>query len=873
MPYRFTAFLAVGRLLAHVLPHMLHSVALLYCSEGESTAVRQRLGDSAEIVSIELDAPLDERFDLAIIGELAARKQAIVTAVLDKLGGRPLIALASTTNDAGAYSDEVYVLDIKDLHQLPYIITRERRLREAELLLRRSERRYHDMVEDANEGLWIVDATGKTTFANRKMATLLGSTVPEVIGASMLDFIDDEWRSAAESALERRRLGIAETHDLRFRRPNGSSFYATVSSKPMYDELGHYAGASLLVIDITARRQVEEALLRRETELSIANELAQLGSWEWDFETNRIIGSRELFRLLGLGDRAGALEFEEWLTIVDRQDVAELREALQQAAAEGREFEHEYRLRGDAGRIIHSRGRVIADDGGAPKRMIGMAQDVTQLLRDAEDLRRSEHRFRALVEQATDIIFSLDDGQRLTSINPAFEAITGWKIEEWIGRPLIECLAPESHEAARAHLAAALRGESTIAEYQLRTRDGGSVTIETTTQAIANGGGELMGTVGIARDVTRRNEIERALEQEKRLSSLGHLAASVAHEFNNVLMSIMPFAELLKRRAPDEERTSIAANHIFHAIRRGRQISQEILRFARPAALVITSIDVRGWLRDFAREAEALVGPKYRVWTRESNDPAIYARADRAALDRVVTNLVLNARDAMPDGGSIMIDIRRSESDAGFISIALRDEGSGISPDVIGRVFDPLFTTKQGGTGLGLSTAYAAVTQMGGMLRVESRQGEGSEFTILLRIGERPAIEEASKPRREVAPQRVLLVEDDEAVGEGIRTLLVESGFVVHLVVRGKDAAGAVAEFNPDVVVLDVNLPDISGLEVLETLRGSWPALPVILSTGHADATALDSIRKLQVPFLLKPYEIGDLLALLARIEIRSPVG
>jgi PAS domain S-box-containing protein len=850
-----------------------YSVVLLYCSERESAAVRERLGDSTEIVSMEVDAPIDERFDLAIIGELAARRRAILTAVRDNLRNLPLIALGLTPDDANLNADEVEVLDIKDLHRLPHILARERRLRETELLLRRSERRYHDMVEGAHEGLWIVDAQGKTTFANRKMAALLGSTVPEVMEASLFDFIDDEWRPAAESALERRRLGIAETHDLRFRRANGSSFYATVSSKPMYDELGQYAGASSLVIDITARRQVEEALLRRETELSIANELAHLGSWEWDLETNRIIGSRELFRLLGLGDRAGALEFEEWLMIVDRQDVAGLREALRQAAAEGREFEHEYRLRGDAGRIIHSRGRIIADDRGTPRRMIGMAQDVTQLLRDAEELRRSEHRFRALVEQATDIIFSLDDEERLTSINPAFETITGWKIEDWIGRPFIECLAPESHETARAHLAAALRGESTIAEYELRTLDGGSVTIETTTQAIANGGGELMGTVGIARDVTRRNEVERALEQEKRLSSLGHLAASVAHEFNNVLMSIMPFAELLKRRAPDDERTSIAANHIFNAIRRGRQISQEILRFARPAALVITSIDVREWLREFAREAQALVGPKYRVWTRDSDDHPIYARADRAALDRVATNLVLNARDAMPDGGSIMIDIRHSESDAGFISIALRDEGSGISPDVIGRVFDPLFTTKQGGTGLGLSTAYTAVTQMGGSLRVESRQGEGSEFTILLRAAERPAIESASKPRHEAAAQRVLLVEDDEAVGEGIRTLLVEGGFVVQLVVRGRDAAGAVSEFGPDVVVLDVNLPDISGLEVLETLRRSWPALPVILSTGHADATALDSIRKLQVPFLLKPYEIGDLLALLARIESRSPMG
>jgi PAS domain S-box-containing protein len=689
-------------------------IALVYCSEAETDSVRMRLGETSEVVAVEIDAlpPIvDERFDFVVVGAFAARRRATLPVIREKLGAVPFVLLVGSDDEAPPI-DDADVLTLGEMRRLPHIIRRETRLREIEKLLQRGERRYRELTENANEGLWIVDAGGITTFVNRKMAALFGCAAASVIGAPMAQFVDEEWRAVAQESLMRRRMGIAETHDLRLRRANGTTFFATVSSRPIYDEQGSYAGALSLVIDITARREVEEALLRRETELSIAHELAHLGSWEWDFETNRIIGSRELFRLLGLGDRAGALELDEWLTIVHRDDVPALRQALDDAAREGREFEHEYRLRGASERIIHSRGRLIADAGGVPRRMIGMAQDVTQ-----------------------------------------------------------------------------------------------------------------------------RTEVERALEQEKRLSSLGHLAASVAHEFNNVLMSIMPFAELLKRRAPDDDGTAIAARHIFQAIRRGRQISQEILRFAQPAALQVTNVDIREWLHELRRESSALVGSKYRVRAAAASGGPLHARADRAALNRVATNLVLNARDAMPDGGTIAIEARQSESS---IEIVVHDDGSGIPPGIINRIFDPLFTTKPGGTGLGLSVAYASMQQMGGTLKAESREGEGSDFTIVLRVGERPA-------------------------GHGIRSLLADEGFDVRLVTRGAEADDAVAAFEPDVVVLDVNLPDMSGLEVLAKIRASRPSMPVILSTGHADAEALDAIRKLRVPALMKPYRIADLLALLER--------
>jgi CheY-like chemotaxis protein len=238
----------------------------------------------------------------------------------------------------------------------------------------------------------------------------------------------------------------------------------------------------------------------------------------------------------------------------------------------------------------------------------------------------------------------------------------------------------------------------------------------------------------------------------------------------------------------------------------------------------------------------------------------VFLRADRALLDQVATNLVLNARDAMPDGGPVAIIASRGAGET--VEIDVIDGGHGIPENLLERIFDPLFTTKRGGTGLGLSIAHEAMARQGGSLSVKSRVGEGSTFTMCLHETVAPP-PVSMAPSFSVTRPRVLLVEDDEAVGEGIRALLEDEGFEVLLVARGNDAMPAVESFRPDVAVLDVNLPDISGLQVFELLAASTPALPVIFSTGHADARALDDVRRRGVPSIMKPYDIAELVTLI----------
>jgi PAS domain S-box-containing protein len=965
------------------------AIGLYYCSESELAAVREQLPPSPVITFVDESEPCD----FAIIGSEAVKRNAVIGALREKLGTTPALLLLDSADDDPYITDDLAVLAKSELHRLPYVIRRELRLNRTEVALRESERRYRELLESAHEGIWVFEPHGATTYANAKMAEILGLTIAELQRVSFFDCVDEPMRAFALTQLQRVATGVAETHELRFRRRNGTTLWAMVALSPVHDGRGEYCGALALVNDVTARHQIEEELRRRETQLSIAQHLAQIGSWQWDFEADRVTLSAELGPIIGRGHEP--LPLSQALQYVHPSDRERIAAAMRRAAADGTLFDAEYRLlRRDTGeeRIIHTRAQIVAGADGR-KRMIGMAQDITdrkqhermleenelrlrtlvqklpevtwrddcshklnfisanveelwgftpeelresgfeiwsrhvhpadrdRVLKEydalftegkrydveyrfrrkdgewiwvhnraemaeiggmrqafgvisdvtarrraADQLERSEARYRALFEQLTDIIYTVDSQGCITSLNPAFEAITGWKAEEWIGRHFIELIDPGDQHAAVAHFEAVLRGSSYQRDYRIRARDGGEVLIETTAQVLRIDG-EVMGTIGIARDVTRRRQQDMQREKEKRLASLGQLAASVAHEFNNVLMSILPFAELIKRRVPNDERVETATRHIVQAIRRGRQVSQEILRLSRPASATLTVIDMRAWLTDFSREALAMLGPKYRVETHidETLGP-MHAHGDRALLVQAAMNLILNARDAMPEGGRVAIEVRRGAE--GTVEIAVRDHGCGIPEQLLERIFDPLFTTKPSGTGLGLSIAYQAMVQQEGTLRVSSTVGAGSTFTIVLREAAAPVpAADAAVPRPRVRGRRVVLVEDDESVGEGIRALLIDEGFDVLLVTRGGEAVEAIERFAPEVVLLDVNLPDVSGLDIYEEVSRRWPELPVIFSTGHADARALDEVRRRDVPSIMKPYDIEELLEIMSRVR------
>lgn len=399
-------------------------------------------------------------------------------------------------------------------------------------------------------------------------------------------------------------------------------------------------------------------------------------------------------------------------------------------------------------------------------------------------------------------------------------------------------------------------------------------------QALANAAAEAM-----QRDTAQRALVESQAQLEKanRVASLGRLAATIAHEFNNVLMGISPFVELLKRGDLPFERRLTALDHMTRSIQRGRRITEEILRFTNPPEPAFEAVQLWQWAQSVAHEMHPLIGPQY-TFDVDANDRKLRALADVGQLHQVISNLIINARDAMPDGGRITLRVCREPPDSRFefgvvpqverfAHLIIQDQGSGMSAETRRQIFEPLFTTKRHGTGLGLAIAHQVIRQHGGLIFVESEPGIGTSFHLFLPLANGDAPKRNHEAPAAGAPPkqcRVLLVEDDPNVATGIALLLQEEHYTVDVVNLGAEAFDAVERFSPDVLILDIGLPDIEGTRVYEQIAASHPNLPVVFSTGHGDEKRLEAHLALgHVAMLLKPYSIDALIAAINRVMSR----
>jgi CheY-like chemotaxis protein len=345
-------------------------------------------------------------------------------------------------------------------------------------------------------------------------------------------------------------------------------------------------------------------------------------------------------------------------------------------------------------------------------------------------------------------------------------------------------------------------------------------------------------------------------------------------------MGIAPFVDLIRR---DPKRAETAVDQIARSVARGKRITHDILRFTQPAEPNRSVFDAGSWLQTVALEARSILSSTHEVDVH-SREPRIAVDADENQIHQIVMNLLLNARDAMPGGGRITMAVRREpagaqfpfgivEAPERFAHFIVRDTGCGIGQETLSHIFEPLYTTKRSGTGLGLAVTHQVVQRHGGEIFVESEVGLGTTFHIFLPLAADDAGMAIVIPEGggEIAQLnghhpgpggavRVLLVEDDPAVSTGVSALLGLEGLEVDVASSGHEAIERVGRALPDVMVLDVGLPDIDGREVYRKVMGMHPDLPVIFSTGHADRGQLDELSSGgEVFYLLKPFDV-DLL-------------
>jgi PAS domain S-box-containing protein len=502
--------------------------------------------------------------------------------------------------------------------------------------------------------------------------------------------------------------------------------------------------------------------------------------------------------------------------------------------------------------------QLISSDLGEPLYILGIARDVTARRAAEQAVTASERRYRELFENAIDGISICNLDGRYLDINRSWERSSGYRLDE-LGGITVWDLLPEEYvgvaKEAQAELLAAVDSEASVSyEVEFVTRGGERHRYEVV-QRIIRDDRAAVAIERISRDITERRDLEERLRQSQRLEAVGQLAGGIAHDFNNLLTVIGGNAGNALLGLAEDEPAREDIGEILEASRRAAQLTQQLLAFSRKQLLQPRVIDLNDVVAGIETMLSRLIGETIAYRTVLA-DGLPRVRADQGQIEQAIVNLVVNARDALPAGGTITVETATVEIADGhaelapgrYVTITVADDGEGMAPEVRARVFEPFFTTKPAGrgTGLGLSTVLGVVTQSGGQIDVESSQGVGSVFRLTLPVADddsggdvtgRTAADVAAVGRGET----VLVVEDDPRVRRVIGRILRDSGYRVT---EAEDASTALrlisgASTPFALVVSDIVMPGMSGLALADVLESTAPLLPVLLLTGYTEDSEL----------------------------------
>ncbi|HEX7624977.1 MAG TPA: MASE1 domain-containing protein, partial [Anaeromyxobacteraceae bacterium] len=502
-----------------------------------------------------------------------------------------------------------------------------------------------------------------------------------------------------------------------------------------------------------------------------------------------------------------------------------------------------------------------------------------ELVRSAAALGASEEKYRLLVEHQTDMVVKVDVEGRFLFVSPSYCRTFGKGEGELLGRQFMPLVHEDDREATARAMEALHRPPHCAYMEQRAMTVAGWRWLAWADTAVLDGGGRVVEIIGVGRDVTDRRQAEEQLRQSEKLEAIGRIAGGVAHDFNNQLTVILSGADQLRDAGARDPAVSETANAIRDAALRSAGLTRQLLAFARKQPPRAVELDVHRVVADVLGLLARSIDRRITLQTRLSAAPSL-ACGDPDRVHAALLNLALNARDAMPDGGTLTFETHAVELDAAgaaalevatgwYVQVSVRDTGVGMSPDVRARLFEPFFTTKAlgSGTGLGLAEVYGTVRAHRGAVAVESEVGRGSLFSLYLPLDGAPASSPA--PPREVAcgPLKVLVIDDEPGVRRALCRALRRAG---HEVVDGEWGHQAVATYARDhalidVAIVDMMMPGMTGREVIARLRAVEPNLPVIVSSGFSSGPDLDALRALaRVEFLPKPYtadELGRALA------------
>ncbi|HET7463630.1 MAG TPA: PAS domain S-box protein [Longimicrobium sp.] len=641
------------------------------------------------------------------------------------------------------------------------------------------------------------------------------------------------------------------------------------------------------ITDITERRRAEEALRR---------------SGEYFRAITEAVGE-----VVAVGDGDGSLRFispgatlltgytpQEWaemkvLSTIHPDDLPLARETFERLLAEpGLRVQVELRMVHKDGtpRMVEVTARNLLHDP-AVRGIVYNTRDITVRRRGEEALRTRERHFRSLIENAHDLITVLEGDGDVRFASPSVERTLGYPRERLAGVYLFELVHPDDVPAVLEVFDRAIRspGEPRWLEFRMAHANGSYRTLEAICTSLLHDPA-VAGIVVNSRDVTERKHAEEALRvsqqqllQAQKMDAVGRLAGGVAHDFNNLLTAIRGNAELLLYDIPAGDPRRDDVDEIRKAADRAAALTRQLLAFSRRQVLQPRVLDLNDVVQEMERMLRRLIGEDVELVTRLSPGVA-QVRADPGQVEQVVLNLAVNARDAMPGGGKLIVETADAELGdetkrahpyvvpGRYVMLCVSDTGQGMDPETRERAFEPFFTTKPAGrgTGLGLSTVYGIVKQSGGFIWLDSELGRGTRVRIYLPPAAAPAPPPATAPRP-VEHRRgegtVLLAEDEVTVRRLAVRVLQRGGFAVLEAADGEEALTVAREYagSIDLLVTDLVMPRMGGRDLAARLRGVRPQVPVVYVSGYAEeAVQRDGVLDPGARFLPKPFTAEQLL-------------
>ncbi|MVV52211.1 PAS domain S-box protein [Pseudomonas sp. PB120] len=788
-----------------------------------------------------------------------------------------------------------------------------------------------------------------TQIYNDGFALLAGSKHPHAFGQpthliwpELTDFTDPIYSAVLQGQVRT----YSEQRFTLQRDGVDSDFWLDLTYSPIRDENAEVAGILVTAIETNERRRIALELeqrsvaslkAQRETEERLQLALAAtdaVGTWDWDIGEDRFIADAHFAQLHGVDPTlAGELPISAYLHGVHPEDRAMIARSIKHSITHGTEYAEEYRLLQPDGQLrwVFARGRCYKDHHGRPMRFLGAALDLTERKHTEQALRQSQTELQLIINAMPILISYVDSEERFRLNNSAYLDWYGLTPQELYGKTIREVLGDKAYALRAEYIVEALKGKACCFSISTPHRDGSIrqalmnylprhgpdgavngfyifVIDETerkqTEEALRNLNETLEERVAartrqladandkLLSEMFERERAEEALRHAQKMEAVGQLTGGIAHDFNNMLTGIIGSLDLMQRYIADGRIAEIGrfTEAAVSSANRAAALTHRLLAFSRRQSLDRKPLDANQLIRSLEDLFSRTKGDHITLKLQLA-DEVWPVSTDVSQLENALLNLVINARDAMPDGGELLIEtanVYLDGSDAttlepvkagDYLMIAVSDNGTGMTPSVLAKAFDPFFTTKPigQGTGLGLSMIYGFAQQSGGHVNLFSLPGKGTSVRLYLPRLHAMEPEDVLMPVTGEAPaaiagETVVLVEDDPAVRMLVLDLLNELGYHAH---EAEDAMTALplleSDLRVDLLVTDVGLPGMNGRQLAEIARQHRPDLKVLFMTGYAEKAAeRQGFLEEGMDMVAKPFSI-DLLANKIRTMIGQP--